>query len=1287
MLFRSASGRIAAPVGARPVSATAKEAELCFQRWDKDGNGELDKEELIGALGELNVSTDEAAAKKILDKFDGDKNGVLDLAEFQAMFEKLKSFRDKKPTSSKRTAKVAPDIPSPPPALAHAPAPDVSNPVNVEASSLEGSALVQAAIAGVMSTGQAPWLHVRLMVRGVGTAGKTAIIRAMQGRALPDDGLIKSTVGAECVELQQNALQLKQEGSGGKQLQEYCCEGAGEYDQAVAMRAAEVCKQNDDGETELVNLKLDDHKCTGSRIEDVRKALQESRQQSTVIKPSPDSGGATAPEKPDIVGSPGKTDGLMADASGEGGAVDDITGAALGHVAPMPTDDPNACVSPALVQKILDGHQQRSLVMRVQDTGGQPVFLSLLDLLTTPTGTVYLIVFDLSKLATGFDDGARDTINQLKSIHLFARGASVLLAGTRKDDVEGYTAGDDARSSPVIMDLSKKLNDEMKDKCAPIMGGLIKYDGGPEPLCFFPVENSKGIQNDPALADLVDAIDNAARKLPSLSKLMPLRYLRFYDFLRAAKDNPPHKRCLKLAPDPRVPQAHNPASADDAQTMCELAGLPHENVPIDLELTHILTEFHALGSLLWYDEPVLRNIVILDPLWVIDAVTYFLRQFDLPDHRMDDVDTEASRAADDEWQLLKGQATLKNKLLDIFWSHKPDRGYMANKDALIRLLTKFRILIPLKDQSFLVPALLKVNPNAAPTPPAGWPPADPSPAQLRIFFFCKSETKRDPLFFEPIRDASGGFLPIAVFHKLCAGALGCSSGLADTHLTRNVAFIAFDDHPPARVKLECVEGESSIKVTLNTPGTDGSAGNVADKLRVLLIEELSDLYPNLDYRMTVPLPRQPREVDLDELPKAKQLDVTVQLDVDGQDALQDVHGLDGLKRLKDKFAFWMTTVCTFTFVKAEMLRKADSATLPMFEMLQELEKKPPPEWTVQKTITFDGIVSSEYEKEYLALSYRWEDATGQPTDHPDPRRVQLDALQAYLNSNEGQAIKYVFVDFMCLYQDKGSFAGKLMPKQKAQFKSLLPNINMLYLACTVLIIMFDDTYMKRFWPQFEAWLAHQTCDIDGLHPRADLKDPQTGQIDKARLRCVTRLIETAQGTPYEDDLTLRWIDKSTAQQAMTELRKECYTVTNQSDKDVQLYKVEHIDYMVKRTALARAGGARAADGGAALAPPVTHQLSASAREFLTDLGDDLTQYIAKFEEDAVTPKALLQIFTSVDDTGLGREALHDALNDMGVKSKVHRLKIITKVISSAGGKDNAAAALGKLEQDEAGSAA
>ena len=53
-----------------------------------------------------------------------------------------------------------------------------------------------------------------------------------------------------------------------------------------------------------------------------------------------------------------------------------------------------------------------NIVLKVQDTGGQPIFLSILELLTTPEGTIYLVVFSLPKLQQAFEDTVETTVGQ-----------------------------------------------------------------------------------------------------------------------------------------------------------------------------------------------------------------------------------------------------------------------------------------------------------------------------------------------------------------------------------------------------------------------------------------------------------------------------------------------------------------------------------------------------------------------------------------------------------------------------------------------------------------------------------------------------------------------------------------------------------------------------------------------------------------------------------------------------------------------------------------------------------
>ena len=89
-------------------------------------------------------------------------------------------------------------------------------------------------------------------------------------------------------------------------------------------------------------------------------------------------------------------------------------------------------------------------------------------------------------------------------------------------------------------------------------------------------------------------------------------------------------------------------------------------------------------------------------------------------------------------------------------------------------------------------------------------------------------------------------------------------------------------------------------------------------------------------------------------------------------------------------------------------------------------------------------------KEYVAVSHRWENSKV-----PDTTGAQLEALRGFVL--EQKEIQYVFYDLMSLPQ-----GDDRTPAEKAAFAQQLPNINLLYVACSVLI-MLDRSYFSRFW--------------------------------------------------------------------------------------------------------------------------------------------------------------------------------------------------------------------------------
>ena len=83
-------------------------------------------------------------------------------------------------------------------------------------------------------------------------------------------------------------------------------------------------------------------------------------------------------------------------------------------------------------------------------------------------------------------------------------------------------------------------------------------------------------------------------------------------------------------------------------------------------------------------------------------------------------------------------------------------------------------------------------------------------------------------------------------------------------------------------------------------------------------------------------------------------------------------------------------------------------------------------------------------------------------------------MQKFLG--EHPKIQLLWYDYFCMPQ------GERTDAEKAEFDMMLPNINLLYLGATVLVLM-DLSYLSRFWTQFEAWCSMQKCTTEGLLAR------------------------------------------------------------------------------------------------------------------------------------------------------------------------------------------------------------
>lgn len=115
---------------------------------------------------------------------------------------------------------------------------------------------------------------------------------------------------------------------------------------------------------------------------------------------------------------------------------------------------------------------------------------------------------------------------------------------------------------------------------------------------------------------------------------------------------------------------------------------------------------------------------------------------------------------------------------------------------------------------------------------------------------------------------------------------------------------------------------------------------------------------------------------------------------------------------------------------------------------------------------------------------------------------------------------------------------------------MLQNVNLLYLGTQVLVLL-DLSYLGRFWTQFEAWLSMQVVSVHGLMPAPN----------KATMRCTICPILGANSN-MADGLLAMWSARS-PREAHDLLANDDVSVTNQSDKEVQLLKILELDAEVK----------------------------------------------------------------------------------------------------------------------------
>ena len=337
-----------------------------------------------------------------------------------------------------------------------------------------------------------------------------------------------------------------------------------------------------------------------------------------------------------------------------------------------------------------DNPTKQKLTLSIWDYGGQEVFYALHHIFLSEFG-VYCVVFDMSLLVgSSATQATREKCIQrvqfwLRSICMHAKSAPVFLVGTRKDAI--HTQYDHKVINSLLEQRVKvATNAQIIPNCTE---GSNDFEG----LWFFPVDNSLGVR-DPIIQTLREKILDSVKEKEYVKMPVSMNWTRVLDLLLKQREITPYLTLTRVA---------------------EIA----QSIEVTTKIHDMLHFFHELGVLCYFDSSVeLRQLVILEPQWLVDALTHVIRDFRFhPLNLMGDTKLRLNFSFD--VNELQTRGIISKRLLFHFWKDESE----ATREFLIELMKNMSLLCdwtaPGEDISeirFLVPSLFDLDQNLSTLP-------------------------------------------------------------------------------------------------------------------------------------------------------------------------------------------------------------------------------------------------------------------------------------------------------------------------------------------------------------------------------------------------------------------------------------------------------------------------------------------------------------------------------------------------------------------------------------------
>ncbi|CAC5411131.1 unnamed protein product [Mytilus coruscus] len=183
--------------------------------------------------------------------------------------------------------------------------------------------------------------------------------------------------------------------------------------------------------------------------------------------------------------------------------------------------------------------------------------------------------------------------------------------------------------------------------------------------------------DDNVFQEIRQDISSQAMKMTEWGRDCPLKWLLFQEIVGKLKDsNVPISTTTKL-----------------------LTIAKHDSIGIhsDKEFKLCLQYFHDIGTVIYFDEENLKDHVILDPKWLIDAFRCLVSD------KIENI-IEIS----DDWQKLRETGELTDQLISRLFMKEPKLKFLENEQHLIEVMKRFDIIVKLwKSPTLYMPCMME----------------------------------------------------------------------------------------------------------------------------------------------------------------------------------------------------------------------------------------------------------------------------------------------------------------------------------------------------------------------------------------------------------------------------------------------------------------------------------------------------------------------------------------------------------------------------------------------------